>query len=166
MKNQEKKPKSNYPKPMSLLEHVFWTGFFGGVFWSSVGYIAYLLNFTEIHPNIILEPWALGKWKHEWLGTVIAILLIGMISVGAAFIYYGAIKKWKGIWPGFTYGIYLFFLVFLILNPLFPGIAPFFNLSRDTIITSICLYIVYGIFIGYSISYEYQNQSKVDKEAT
>lgn len=164
MANQENEIKSDYPKPMSILMLVFWTGLFGGVFWSTLGYIAHLLNFTEIHPHIILEPWALGVWKKKWLGTVISILMIGILSVGAAFVYYGAFRKLKGIWPGLVYGLSLFLLVFLVLNPLFPGMAPFFNLNRDTVITSICLYAVYGIFIGYSISYEYQNQTKAEKE--
>lgn len=63
------------------------------------------------------------------------------------------------------YGIVLFFIVFFILNPLFPGIKPFTELKRDTVITSICLYIVYGIFIGYSISYEYQIKNTQNREA-
>lgn len=153
-----------YPKPMSTVVMVFWTGLFGGVFWTVIGYLAYLFSLTEIRPNIILEPWALGEWKKEWLGTMISIILIGIFSVGAAFVYYAALKKLKGIWPGFGYGIVIFFIVFYILNPLFPGMDPFFQLKRDTIITSACLYIVYGIFIGYSISYEFQNQMVQDKE--
>jgi Conserved membrane protein YqhR len=164
MANLVNETKSDYPEPMSILTLVFWTGLFGGILWSTIGYLAYILNFTEIHPNIILEPWALGEWKKEWLGTVISIILIGVISVGVAFIYYAAMRKLKGIWPGLVYGIVLFLLVFLVLNPLFPGIAPFFALRRDTMITSICLYAVYGIFIGYSISYEYQNHIGSEKD--
>jgi hypothetical protein len=159
----ERKEKT-YPKPMSTLAMVFWTGLFGGVFWSIIGYFAYLFNLTEIRPNIILEPWALGDWKKGWLGTVISILFIGIFSVGAAFIYYGALKRLKGIWPGFVYGIFLFLLVFLVLNPLFPDMDPFLKLNRDTMITSVCIYMVYGIFIGYSISYEFQNQKVKMKE--
>lgn len=156
---------SEYPKPMSFLAIVFWTGLFGGIFWGIVGYIAYLFNFTEIRPNVILEPWALGYWKNGWLGTVISLILMGVFSVIAAFIYYGALKKRKGIWFGLGYGLVLFLLVFVVLNPLFPGMNPLFDLSRDTIITSICIYIVYGVFIGYSINYEYQNNKEQKKEA-
>jgi hypothetical protein len=161
----EHKP-GNYPKPMSFSVMVFWTGLFGGVFWGAIGFFAYFLSFTEIRPNVILEPWALGHWKTGWLGTVISILIMGIFSVGAAFVYYAVLKKFKGIWFGLGYGLVLFLLVFFVLNPLFPGIKPFFNLSRDTIITSICLYIVYGIFIGYSINYEYQNNKVQEKESS
>ncbi|MEH7376371.1 MULTISPECIES: YqhR family membrane protein [Bacillaceae] len=154
----------NYPKPMSFSVMVFWTGLFGGLFWGLMGFIASYLSFTEIRPNVILEPWALGHWKYEWLGTVISIILIGICSVVAAFIYYAVLRKFTGFWFGLGYGIILFLVVFFILNPLFPGIEPFFDLKRDTIITSICIYIVYGIFIGYSINYEYQNNNEQEKE--
>ncbi|MFF2448625.1 YqhR family membrane protein [Neobacillus sp. NPDC058068] len=156
----------NYPKPMSFLAMVFWTGLFGGVFWGTVGFFAYYFNFTEIRPNVILEPWALGDWKIGWLGTVISIIFLGVFSVVAAFIYYACLKKFKGYWFGIGYGIVLFLLVFFILNPLFPGIKPFNDLNIDTIITSICLYILYGIFIGYSINYEYQINNVQEKEAS
>ncbi|MEY2192437.1 YqhR family membrane protein [Neobacillus sp. BF23-41] len=154
----------NYPKPMSFSVMVFWTGLFGGLFWGLIGFIASYLSFTEIRPNVILEPWALGHWKYEWLGTVISIILIGICSVVAAFIYYAVLRKFTGFWFGLGYGIILFLVVFFILNPLFPSIKPFFDLKRDTIITSICIYIVYGIFIGYSINYEYQNNNEQVKE--
>jgi hypothetical protein len=163
MVNEQKE--LNDPKSMSFSAMVFWTGLFGGVFWSSLGWLAYYFNFTEIRPNVILEPWALGYWKNEWLGTIISIIIMGIFSVGAAFIYYLVLKRFNGIWVGLGYGIVLFLLVFLVLNPLFPGIKPFFNLGRDTVITSICLYIVYGIFIGYSINYEYQLNFHKNKEA-
>lgn len=157
--------KTDYPKPMSFVAMVFWTGLFGGLFWGTLGFFAYYLNFTEISPNVILEPFALGNWKNGWQGTVISILIMGIFSVPAAYIYYAVLKKCKGIWFGLGFGIVLFLLVFFVLNLFLPGMKPFFNLSLDTIITSICLYIVYGIFIGYSINYEYQNNKVEDKEA-
>jgi hypothetical protein len=44
----------------------------------------------------------------------------------------------------------------LVLNPIFPDMKPFLDLSRNTVITSVCIYLVYGLFIGYSINYEYE----------
>ncbi|MCM3692465.1 YqhR family membrane protein [Neobacillus niacini] len=156
--------KSKYPKPMSFVTVVFWTGLFGGLFWGTVGFFAYYFNFTEIRPNIILGPWALGEWKNEWLGTVISIILLGILSVGGAFVYSIALKKFNGIWLGLGYGIALFLIVYLVLNPVFSEMKPFLELSRNTVITSICLYLVYGLFIGYSINYEYENNHMEENE--
>ncbi|MGG5255096.1 YqhR family membrane protein [Neobacillus sp. SM06] len=165
MGNQQTEKKRDYPKPMSFIVLVFWTGLFGGIFWSLMGYIAYLFSFTELSPRVVLEPWALGNWKEGWLGTIISLLVIGIFSVAAAYLYYAFLKKRKGIWPGIGYGLFIFLLIFFVLNPLFPSIRPITDLSRDTIITSICLYAIYGMFIGYSISYEYENKHGKNQEA-
>lgn len=151
-------------KPMSFLTMVVLTGLIGGILWSGLGYLAYVFNFTEIRPNIVLEPWALGDWKKQWLGTVISIVVIGVLSIVAALIYYATLKKIKNILGGVGFGIVLFLLVFLVLNPIFPGMDPIGELKRNTLITSACLYILYGVFVGYSISYEYQEQEYRERQ--
>jgi len=156
-------------KPMSFMTLVVLTGFIGGIIFSALGYLFYIFNFTKIHPRIILEPWALGDWKHGWLGTVMSIILIGVISIVAAIIYYALLRKISSMWMGVAYGIILFVIVFLVLNPIFPGIKPWREIDLNTIVTSICVYILYGLFVGYTISYEeyeIQNHKKKQKEAT
>lgn len=152
MDNQQDSHKKE--RPMSFISLVIWTGMFGGIFWTFIGYIGYIFNFTELHPHFILEPWAIGSWKYGWLGTVISFIAIGFFSTGAAIAYYLILRKFKTIYIGIGYGIALFVCVFIILNPIFPSMAPFLELKRDTIITSVCLYILYGVFVGTSISYE------------
>lgn len=152
---EEKKLEQNQrEKPMSFITLVIVTGLIGGIFWSGLGYLAYVFNLTSIRPNVILEPWTIGDWKEGWLGTVISIVMIGGISVVPALIYYAFLRKFPSIWVGAGFGIVLFLIVFFVLNPIFPGINSFKELERNTIITSICFYILYGVFVGYSISYE------------
>lgn len=158
---KNKLEQDQHEKPMSLMAMTVITGLFGGIFWSSIGYLAYVFNFTEIRPNVILEPWTIGTWKEEWLGTVVSIVLIGLLSIGAALIYYFTLKKFTRLYIGIGYGLVLFLLVFFVLNPIFPGIEPFTKLERNTIVTSICLYILFGVFVGYSISYEACEISKM-----
>jgi hypothetical protein len=167
--NQENLEQNQREKPMSFLMMTVITGLFGGILWSSLAYLAYVFNFTEIRPNVILEPWALGKWKEQWLGTVISIIAIGLFSIGAALVYYAVLRKVNSIWAGAAFGLALFLLVFYVLNPIFPGIKPFWDLSRNTLITSACFYVLYGVFVGYSISYEeneIRNRGKNHKEVT
>lgn len=164
MAENKKLEQNQKEKPMSFMTMVLLTGLVGGILWSGLGYLAYVFNFTEVRPNVILEPWALGEWKNQWLGTVISILIIGGISIIAALIYYAALKKITNILGGIGFGIAIFFIVFWILNPIFPGIEPFRELKWNTIITSVCLYILYGTFIGYSISYEYKEQENRERQ--
>lgn len=152
--DQEKLEQNQREKPMSFISMVIITGLVGGVFWSSLALLAYAINLTDIRPNIILEPWAIGDWKKGWIGTVFSILAIGILSIGASLIYYALLRKLKSMWIGIAYGILLFVLVFYVLNPIFPGIKPFWDLSRNTLVTSACFYILFGVFVGYSISFE------------
>lgn len=160
--------KNQQEKPLSLIPMAIITGLFGGLFWSALAYLAYAFHMTDIPPNIILEPWALGDWKKGWLGMAVSIIVIGCLAIIPALIYYAAFRNFKSIWAGAGYGVVLFLLVFIVLNPMFPGIDPFGELKRNTVITSVCFYILFGVFIGYSISYEaaeIQKTVKKEKEA-
>jgi hypothetical protein len=141
--------------PVSQIGKVIVIGFIGGVFWSLLAYLASILNFTEISPNLILQPFALGEWKNGTLGNFISIVLIGLISIGAALVYFAILKRFTAMWVGIVYGAALWGLVFFLLNPIFPNLKTVFELPRGTIVTTVCLYILYGVFVGYSISFDY-----------
>lgn len=76
------------------------------------------------------------------------------------FLYRLVLQKINKIWAGVGFGLGLWLIVFYVLNPIFPGLKSVQNLDLNTIITSICLYVLYGTFIGYSISYEYAEQQR------
>lgn len=157
---KDKLEQNEHAKPMSMKMTSVITGFFGGVFWSAIGFLAYYFHFTKIRPNTILEHWTIGEWKTNWIGTIVSFILIGILGIAAALLYYFTLKKFRKIWVGAAYGIVLFGVVFCILNPLFPNLNPITELDRNTIITTVCLYILFGIFVGYSISYEYNEQQE------
>ncbi|WP_230200084.1 YqhR family membrane protein [Bacillus niameyensis] len=142
---------------MSLPKLAMVTGFVAGLFGALLGYAAHYLNFTEVNPSLILDIFR-GNWKDGWLGGFIACLLYGLISMGAAVIYLGLLKKKKSIVWGAVYGLLIFALVFLVLYPIFPRLDRIDAYNFTTIITEICCFILYGIFIGFSISYEYNEQ--------
>lgn len=141
---------------MSYNGKVATIGFFGGLFWSLIGYFAFYFKFIKFGPALVLMPWALGDWKNGHLGQIVGILIIGLLSILVAFIYKVILQKVYNIWAGLLFGLALWAIVFYLLNPIFPGLKPVNELDVNSIITSICLYILYGLFIGYSISYEYK----------
>jgi hypothetical protein len=142
-------------EPISLIGKVISIGFIGGVFWSSLAYLASILNFTEISPNLMLQPFVLGDWKEGTLGNIISIVLIGVISIGVALAYYAILRRFNSMWVGIAYGVALWGVVFFLLNPIFPNLQSVFDLPRGTIVTTVCFYILYGAFVGYSISFDY-----------
>ncbi|WP_421379535.1 YqhR family membrane protein [Bacillus salacetis] len=152
--SDKKLEQNKQEKPLSFIGMVIATGFTGGILWSGIAYICYMFSFTKLEPNIILEPWAVGDWKETWLGIVISILAYGLVSIGVALVYYALLRKLKSMWVGAGYGIALMLIVFVVLNPLFPSMKGLGDTDYITLITEACLYILYGVFIGYSISYE------------
>ncbi|GAA0345975.1 YqhR family membrane protein [Bacillus carboniphilus] len=162
-KKDPKLEQNKKEEPMSLVAMSAVIGLCGGLFWSLVGYLAYWFSFTEVSPRVVLEPIAVGDWKNSWLGVVISLGMLSVFSMGAALVYYVALKKFKRMWIGIAYGLLLFGVIFFILNPIFPSIKPIRDIDWYTWVTSACLYALYGLFIGYSISYE-ANEMRVEKE--
>ncbi|WP_347549653.1 YqhR family membrane protein [Pseudalkalibacillus hwajinpoensis] len=146
-------------QPLSFASKVVTIGIAGGLFWGLIGYLTYLFKFTKVPPSLILSPWALGEWKNQHLGQWIGILAIGLISILVAFLYKVTLVKINNMLAGLVYGAVLWLIVFYLLNPMFSDLPSLMKLDKNTVITTICLYLLYGVFIGYSISFEYhENQ--------
>ncbi|HEY4602615.1 MAG TPA: YqhR family membrane protein [Cerasibacillus sp.] len=141
----------------NTINHTLSTGFIGGMFWSMIWLIVYVFNFTVVSPKaFLLRSWLKVEWTETFLGDVITILLSGLVSIGLAFLYYIFLKKSQSILAGIFYGIALWAIAFYILKPVFPQNPSLDELPFDTIVTTLCLFIIYGIFIGYTISYDYE----------
>jgi hypothetical protein len=153
-------------QPLFLTARSASVGFFGGLIWSIVGYVAYILNFTEFGPALILSPFMLGDWKEETLGQLIGIVAIALVSILVALFYKFVLFKFKTMWVGIVYGVALWFIVFYVLHPIFPGLKAVGDFNRNTVTTTVCLYILYGLFIGYSIAFDYHefNQRQAKEE--
>jgi hypothetical protein len=139
-------------------------GFWGGFIWSVFGFFTYYLNFSKVGPGLILAPWALGVWKKGLYGQLTGILAIALISIIVAFLYKWTLGKIRFMWIAIGFGLALWVLVFYIFQPWIPGLSPVLVLGRDTISTTISLYILYGLFIGYSISHHQHMKHQESKQ--
>lgn len=144
--------KSNFEATVALI------GLFGGFIWGIIYFIAYYLNFTDVGPAMILNPWALGEWKNQLLGQLIGIVAISIISIGVALIYRFLFAKFKSIVLSLLFGASLWGLLFYLLKPMFPDLKPLTEIGWNTIITTLCIFLLYGLFIGYSISFHYEER--------
>jgi tetrahydromethanopterin S-methyltransferase subunit G len=156
MSNEQKLEQKEREEPETFTSKVITIGFFGGLFWGLMGYLAYLFNFIKVGPGMILSPWALGDWKNQTIGHLISILILAVISVIVAYVYNAVLAKVKHMMAGVIFGIVIWVIVFYLLNPIFPEIDVVQTLGRNTITTTLCLFILYGLFVGYSISFAYE----------
>ncbi|WP_284140374.1 MULTISPECIES: YqhR family membrane protein [unclassified Virgibacillus] len=142
----------------SLIGIAVTTGLSGGILWSAIGVVMYHFNFAEVAPKMfVLRSWTKEPWTDTWLGDLISILIVGGISILPALLYYALFKKRQSMWVGTIYGLALWFLLFYVLHPMFANIPNVTDLNKNTIVSTICLFLLYGTFIGYSISYDFHD---------
>lgn len=148
-----------------VLSKALLTGFIGGILWSSFGVVMYYFNFSEVEPKtFLLRSWVTAEWTNGWLGGVLSIVLAGIVSLLTALLYYAFFRKITTMWMGIFYGVILWGIIFYLLHPLFSHIPGILNLQSKTIVSTICLFILYGTFIGYSISFDYHNKKEIEKQ--
>lgn len=133
-------------------------GFFGGIFWSFIALVLSFFDFTQLGPTVLIERIPLGKWADGYLGVLFSIFIFGIISIIIAFIYFFIGRKFTGVLPGVFYGLLVWAVMFFVLGKIAFDLRPLKEYSSDTIVTSICLFILYGTFIAYSISFAFQEQ--------
>ncbi|WP_174613780.1 YqhR family membrane protein [Virgibacillus ihumii] len=165
MKNDKELSQNKQEKPMSVTAKSLVTGFAGGLIWSTLGLIMYFFSFSEVAPrSFVLRSWNTAEWTSGWLGNILSIIIVGILSLISAFIYYGLFRKINTLWMGAVFGVVLWVIIFFILQPVYPNVPDLVNLNSYTIVSTICLFILYGTFIGYSISYDYADTVKKDDE--
>ncbi|GAA0331394.1 YqhR family membrane protein [Oceanobacillus oncorhynchi] len=147
----------------SVLKKSMYTGFVGGVVFSLLASVMYYFNFLEVAPKFyLLTSWVSEGWTDTWLGIFFTTILAGVVSLLTAFLYYMIFRKIKYMWVGIIYGFILWALIFLLFRPIFNDIPAVTEWNLNTWITTICLFILYGTFIGYSISYDYMDSQQTE----
>jgi len=129
-------------------------GFVGGAMWSLLGFICYELNFCDYGPALILAPFPSYDWKESVGKQFLGILMISIISILVAFVYRLSLGRIKNMWVSIGFGLVLWGLVFYVFQPWIPHVKPIAELGKNTITTTLCLYVLYGLFVGYSISFD------------
>ncbi|WLR49749.1 YqhR family membrane protein [Bacillus tianshenii] len=151
-------------QPMSHIGRTATIGFFGGLLWSTIGFIAYYFHFTAFSPAFVLDLFMVGDWKEGALGHLIGILVIAILSIGVAYLYNFILKNIDNVWAGILFGVGLWVIVFFLLKPLFPNVKAVANWELNTIVVTLCLYILYGVFVGYSISFDAKEMAHADQQ--
>lgn len=144
----------------SILKDTMIIGFTGGILMGIIVQLAFYFNFLDFSPRFILTPWTTLAWVRGWIGIVMSVLLFGILSILAAIVYHALLKRVQSIYAGLLYGVLLWLILVFILRPMFPDFPTYAAMNTRTIVTSVCIFIVYGVFVGYSISYEHQEIQK------
>lgn len=134
-------------------------GLFGGLLWGALKMGQHYLKYTNLSPGFLIEPF----FKHSYLSSLSGYLLgwgaFIAFSIVAALIYALLFAKAKGPWVGVGYGIGWWTAIYLLIGPITGMTKWIVFMDWNTIITDLCLFTVWGLFIGYSISFEFTDES-------
>ena len=150
-------------EPLSYGATVTAIGLFAGVFWGAIFQLFVYFNFTEIGPAFVIRSWIKADFAKGWVGVILSLVCLSVRSLLFAYLYSVVFRKIYSYWLGVGYGLVIWALIFLVLRPLFPGMKTVMELSFHTILTTVCLFLLYGLFVGYSISFEY-NERQLEKK--
>ena len=134
---------------------VLYIGFFAGLIWGGMKIVENYFKFTTIGIGFLAEPFFKHDFFNTWLGLFTGWVCFMVFSIIAASLY--MVTMWKlrsPIW-GILYGAVWWAILYLFIGPV-TGMVYWINeLEMNTIISEVCLFLVWGMFIGYSIAIEY-----------
>lgn len=133
-------------------------GFFAGLIWGGLRIVEYYLRLTDLVPGFLVEFY----FRHDFLttkwGGVVGWVFFTIFSIAASLIYAAMLHKARGPWNGLAYGLIWWGLLYLLIGPS-TGMMPWiYDQGWNTIITDLCLFALWGLFIGYSINVEFTDE--------
>ncbi|MCA0754532.1 hypothetical protein KP806_05675 [Paenibacillus sp. N4] len=134
-------------------------GFFAGLIWGTVRWLFYEMKFTTELPGFAADPFFHRSFLKSFWGILIGIGSFAIISIVAALLYKVVLGRLRGPIPGMIYGAAWWALIFLAIGP-WMGITEWVTRAGwNTLFTELCVFILWGVFIGYSIAFEYTDEA-------
>ncbi|EFM09897.1 conserved hypothetical protein [Paenibacillus curdlanolyticus YK9] len=134
-------------------------GFFAGLIWGVVRGVSYWLQFTKVMPGMLAEPF----FKHSFLDTgwgyAVGIAVFIVFSMIAALLYYALFGRLAGPYMGIIYGLLWWVAIFAALGPAMKITPALTVIGWDTLLTELCVFTLWGVFIGYSIAFEFTDEA-------
>lgn len=132
-------------------------GLWGGIIWGTLFVLLHLFKMIEVNPMILFRSIFGDKlWLTKWYSYVLLIMVIGIVSMLVAVLYCFTLKQLKSWLVGGGYGIVIWILLIVGLPLIINGFTGMSTYNSQTYIATFCVFLLYGTFIGYSISFEYQ----------
>lgn len=141
-------------KPTHRLRFACYIGFYAGLLWGGMKLAQYYLKFTTIIPGFLIEPFYKHQFLLTWQGQLLGWGSFIVFSIAASLMYL-LFAGIPGPWPGMVYGLAWWCILYLLVGPYSGMMKWITQLGWNTIIVDLCLFLVWGLFIGYSLSFEF-----------
>jgi hypothetical protein len=133
-------------------------GLFAGLIWGGVRWLFYYFGFTDVVPGFLVEPFFLHDFLAGTGGFLVGYASFVAMSIVAALLYTYTASKLRGPWPGVAFGFAWFVVVYLIVGPMLGMLLPLGRLDWDSIWLDGSIFVLWGVFIGYTVNYEFTDE--------
>ncbi|RXT13766.1 YqhR family membrane protein [Ammoniphilus sp. CFH 90114] len=134
-------------------------GGIGGAFWTMLGYVAYFMNFTKVGPSLFVTPFFQPELVDRPLAQFTGVGFATVLSILVALAYVFTLARFYSPWIGIGLGVGGFGFFYYVLNPLIGFTnKPIHVLGMNTFTTELCLFILWGLFVGFSLSTEFASK--------
>lgn len=140
------------------LRYALYIGFFAGVLWGGVKIIEFAMRFTKVVPGFLLEPFMKHSFLISWPGILAGWACFIALSLVASLLYMLFMRKLPGPWYGIGYGLAWWVFLYLLIGPIAGMVKPVTQLDLNSFVADLCLFVLWGLFIGYSIAMEYTDE--------
>lgn len=152
-RSNKKEQKTTNPFTFSL-----YIGFYAGLLWGGVKLLEFAMRFTEVVPGFMLEPFFRHSFLVTWQGLALGYASFIGFSIVAAVVYGLLFRKLKGPWPGILYGVAWWGALYLLVGPVTQMVPGITQLDINSFVTDLCLFTVWGLFIGFTIALEFTKE--------
>lgn len=148
MKEQQRKLTSNKAsrKWIRKWKESLSIGIWGALIWSFIGYFSYWLNLSDYSPSHFGKPFLNPDYLFRWQGILLSISIVIIMSIILSFIYSLFFSHILTPWIGAALGAVLWYIL-----------VGWRDVSFTTLLSTFSLFVLYGIFIGYSLSMEFSS---------
>lgn len=134
------------------------TGLFAGLLWGGIRIVEYYLKFTKVHPTFLIKPWSNPTFNQTNWGYLTGWAAFIVFSLVASLLYTLLFRKVKGPWTGLIYGFAWYVLLYIAVGPRTGMMKPIGKIDWNSLITDGSLFLLWGMFIGYTIAYEFNDE--------
>lgn len=134
-------------------------GFFAGLIWGTIRWLFYEMKFTIESPGFAVYPFFQPAFLKSGWGYIVGICSFILVSIVAAVLYKIVLGRFRGPWPGVGYGLVWWAIIFIGIGPLFGMTKSITTAGWNTLYTELCVFLLWGVFIGYSIAFEFTDEA-------
>ncbi|MFC4302663.1 YqhR family membrane protein [Cohnella boryungensis] len=150
---------ANEPAPTRPVPFSIKIGFFAGLIWGLARWLAAGLHLTNVSQAFLLDPFVPRKLLGGLYWQAAGLVAFIVMSMLAALIYLGILRRLRGPWPGLWFGAGWWGLLYAWAGPYIGALPPLKRIGGNSMATDLCLFLMWGLFIGYSIAFELHDEA-------